>query len=322
MADEVKPQKPEEKSEKYSKPLYKDPIFEIIATLLVLLLVSSILSGIIKSIRSGVFSQGLSRFTERGILLAHGIPISSIYNPVGVNIVSVNETTVYDSPNGKRIGKQKIETDGKVLQGPITEDSKSYWYVDYDSDPDGWVIEEDIIYLESRPNLFERLTLNIILSTYYFKIFSISLSAILVMCMVYVIRKITALRMAERKLLYPENYNPNIGLDDNPIVNTKWEKILSYLDSANESDWRRAILEADIMLDELLDKFDLPGEDSMSEKLKEIEESDFLTINNAWEAHKIRNQIAHDGQAFVLTQREAKRVIELYRGIFEEFEII
>ena len=127
--------------------------------------------------------------------------------------------------------------------------------------------------------------------------------------------------MAERKALYPENYNPNIGTETTHIINTQWEKILNNIESQNENDWRAAIIEADIILEDLLDRFDLPG-DTVSDKLKGIEASDFVNINSAWEAHKIRNQIAHDGQAFVLTQREAKRVIELYRSVFEEFEII
>jgi hypothetical protein len=103
--------------------------------------------------------------------------------------------------------------------------------------------------------------------------------------------------------------------------NPQWEKILSHIESINESDWRLAILEADIMLDTLLDNMGLPGE-TMADKLKAVEKSDFTTIDSAWEAHKVRNQIAHEGGTFVLNQDEAKRVIELYRSVFDEFRII
>ena len=65
----------------------------------------------------------------------------------------------------------------------------------------------------------------------------------------------------------------------------------------------------------------LPG-DGVGEKLKGIEESDFDHLEEAWEAHKIRNAIAHQGSDFLLTQREAKRIIRLYKSVFEEFDII
>ena len=103
--------------------------------------------------------------------------------------------------------------------------------------------------------------------------------------------------------------------------NAKWEKVLEHMLSPNAGDWRLAILEADIMLDELLDALHYRG-DSMGDKLKKIEKSDFTTLDLAWEAHKIRNKVAHEGSEFLLSEREAKRVISLYEEIFREFRYI
>ena len=101
----------------------------------------------------------------------------------------------------------------------------------------------------------------------------------------------------------------------------RWEKILAHLHSEKESDWRLAVLEADIMLDEFVTNLGYQG-DSLGEKMKGVEKSDFTTIDQAWEAHAIRNKIAHEGTAFVLTEREAKRVIKLYEEVFREFKYI
>ena len=98
----------------------------------------------------------------------------------------------------------------------------------------------------------------------------------------------------------------------------KWQTVQAHINSDNPSQWRLAILEADIMLDDILDKMGYQG-DSIGDKLKGIEKSDFLTLDAAWEAHRIRNQIAHEGSDFQLNEREAKRVIELYKAVFEEF---
>lgn len=101
----------------------------------------------------------------------------------------------------------------------------------------------------------------------------------------------------------------------------RWEKIVKKSESENQSEWRLAIIEADIMLDELLEKLQLPG-DTMGEKLKAVEQSDFTTIEYAWEAHKARNAIAHEGSNFLINQREVRRIISLYEAVFKEFSLI
>lgn len=105
------------------------------------------------------------------------------------------------------------------------------------------------------------------------------------------------------------------------VVNEKWQKVLVHINSVNPSDWKLAILECDIMLGEILEKMGYMQE-SIGEKLKVIEPSDFTNIEAAWEAHKIRNAIAHEGSDFMINEREAKRVIGLYEVVFREFEYI
>jgi hypothetical protein len=101
----------------------------------------------------------------------------------------------------------------------------------------------------------------------------------------------------------------------------RWGKITEHLNSDNPSDWRLAILECDIILEEMLTKMSYRGE-TLSDKLKAVEKSDFLTIDKAWEAHRVRNAIAHEGSNFQLNDREAKRVVALYADVFKEFRYI
>ena len=105
------------------------------------------------------------------------------------------------------------------------------------------------------------------------------------------------------------------------LGNEKWKKIQELINSDIESNWRQAIIEADIMLDELLTVSGYHG-DSIGEKLKTVEPSDFLTLDSAWEAHKVRNRIAHDGASFELNEREAKQTIARFEAVFKEFGII
>ena len=105
------------------------------------------------------------------------------------------------------------------------------------------------------------------------------------------------------------------------VLAHRWENALKHIESPNANDWKQAILDADIILDDLLTRMGYRGE-SVGEKLKRVQPGDMKSLNEAWEAHKVRNQIAHDGSTFSLNQHEAKQVIHMYRKVFEEFYYI
>lgn len=105
--------------------------------------------------------------------------------------------------------------------------------------------------------------------------------------------------------------------NDNP----RWHYILTLIESPNESDWRVAIIEADTMLDETLEKKGMIGE-TLSEKLEQARSNGYASIQGAWDAHIIRNQIAHQGLDFPITQIEGRRVIRMYQSLFEELGVI
>ncbi|MDO8510297.1 MAG: hypothetical protein Q7S15_01595 [bacterium] len=151
---------------------------------------------------------------------------------------------------------------------------------------------------------------------FYFKIASLVFSLVFLYGIVYSYMGINEIRTRENAYYNPEGA-ARIAAEVSQ-KNAKWERIQTHIASDNPSDWKLAILEADIMLDLMLDRMGYMGE-TIGDKLKRVERSDFNTIDNAWEAHKIRNAIAHQGADFVINQREARRVVELYRSVFEEF---
>lgn len=101
----------------------------------------------------------------------------------------------------------------------------------------------------------------------------------------------------------------------------RWKDVEQKINSASPSDWRLAILEADIILFDMLEEMGLPGKD-LGEKLKSADVSFFNTLDDAWKAHKVRNVIAHEGTAYNLSYNEARRAIDGYRKVFEEFYYI
>ena len=104
-------------------------------------------------------------------------------------------------------------------------------------------------------------------------------------------------------------------------VHPRWEHIQSLLDAATPSSWREAIIEADIMLEDVLAREGYEG-DGLGEKLKSADPDSFKTLQDAWEAHKVRNQIAHQGSAFELSETLARRTIAHFEAVFKEFKVI
>jgi hypothetical protein len=98
--------------------------------------------------------------------------------------------------------------------------------------------------------------------------------------------------------------------------NTRWERVDHYMTSLNPSDWKIAILEADNILDEIVERLGYKG-DTLGERMKAIEPSDFPYLEEAWAAHKFRNELAHRGMDVPLARSDAERTINVYHRVFK-----
>lgn len=104
------------------------------------------------------------------------------------------------------------------------------------------------------------------------------------------------------------------------VKNARWQDVLAHAESNQPSDWKLAIIEADIILEELLSELGYAGS-SVGDKLKSAPSS-FRTIEQAWRAHSVRNRIAHDGANFELSEMLARQTIAEYKMVFDEFEFV
>jgi hypothetical protein len=146
--------------------------------------------------------------------------------------------------------------------------------------------------------------------------FSVIISLVLLVGIVYCLRRLYEIK---REMISEHGEVGRKPVTDMP--NKRWSRIINHLNSDNESDWRLAVLEADLILEDMLNSMGYAGE-TIGEKLKGIERSDFNTIDKAWEAHKIRNLIAHEGGNYRIDNRAARGVVSLYEQVFREFHFI
>jgi len=96
--------------------------------------------------------------------------------------------------------------------------------------------------------------------------------------------------------------------------------VRTHIDSDNPNDWKLAIIEADIVLDQTLKDRGYAG-NSLGERLRSITPNQLASVDDAWTAHRVRNKIAHEGEDFVLTKRIAEETIARYMSVFREFGV-
>lgn len=150
--------------------------------------------------------------------------------------------------------------------------------------------------------------------------FSLLLSLLFLIGIIYCSIRLGQLRKEEEEA-HEEGHGAEHETLHEPVKNERWRTIVSHIDSENQSDWRLAILECDVVLEEMLSKMGYHGE-TVSDKLKTVERGDFSTIDQAWEGHRVRNAIAHEGSSFDLSHKEARRVVGLYEAVFREFRYV
>lgn len=100
----------------------------------------------------------------------------------------------------------------------------------------------------------------------------------------------------------------------------RFGELQNHIDSTNPNDWKLAIIEADIILDDVLKHQGYAGT-SLGERLRSISPATLASLDDAWQAHKVRNQIAHAGADFILTQKLARETINQYKRVFVEFGV-
>jgi hypothetical protein len=102
--------------------------------------------------------------------------------------------------------------------------------------------------------------------------------------------------------------------------NGRLQGVFTHAESDNPNDWKLAIIEADIILDETLKQKGFIG-NSLGERLKTVSADQLQSVGDAWEAHKVRNKIAHEGADFILTRRVLDETILRYKKVFTEFGV-
>ena len=100
----------------------------------------------------------------------------------------------------------------------------------------------------------------------------------------------------------------------------RWEEVQRHINSPQEAEWKFAVIEGDALVDDALKKAGFSGE-SMGDRLTNIQPGQIQNLDALWEAHKIRNRLAHDSGYF-LRYAEAKRAVNQFEKVLKELGVL
>jgi hypothetical protein len=103
-------------------------------------------------------------------------------------------------------------------------------------------------------------------------------------------------------------------------IEKQWLKIKVRLDTGLEGEYKLAVIEADLMLDDILKKMGYTGE-TLGERLGKLTAVSLPNLEVVKEVHQSRNNIVHDPD-YRLPLDEARRIIEVYEKALTDLQAL
>ncbi|MFC1623368.1 hypothetical protein ACFL2R_01505 [Patescibacteria group bacterium] len=100
----------------------------------------------------------------------------------------------------------------------------------------------------------------------------------------------------------------------------KWSAITQRLESGNSSQYKVSILEADAIVEDVLDKIGYSGE-NMTERLADINPIQVENIEELRAAHEVRNDIVYN-QEHEVTLEEARNTIAVFEKFLHDLDVM
>ena len=96
--------------------------------------------------------------------------------------------------------------------------------------------------------------------------------------------------------------------------------IETSLTKDNSQSYNMAVVEGDKLLDKAMMEMGIPGK-TMGERLKKCGKEKYSQLNAVWNAHKLRNQIAHEA-GFKLEYHQARHALTIYKQALKDLGAI
>ena len=95
----------------------------------------------------------------------------------------------------------------------------------------------------------------------------------------------------------------------------KWDAIIKKAEAVGPQGYAMSVIEADILLEDTMGRLGFLGK-NLAERLRSAAPGELPNINDIWEAHKLRNKIAHEPN-FRLSKEETIIALGVYKKTLE-----
>jgi hypothetical protein len=143
---------------------------------------------------------------------------------------------------------------------------------------------------------------------------SIIVAIVVLSALVYILLKTEPRALRQKKAALhgghkPAEAKPSLDVE---LVRSKWTDILS-MQQAGPSGLKNALMEADKLLDYVMKARGFAGE-TMADRLRSGGQS-LSNLNAVWEAHKLRNQLAHEVEHDLVAQQVRNALLTYQQAI-------
>ncbi|OGY63452.1 MAG: hypothetical protein A3I89_03810 [Candidatus Harrisonbacteria bacterium RIFCSPLOWO2_02_FULL_41_11] len=151
---------------------------------------------------------------------------------------------------------------------------------------------------------------------WWLQIVSLIFSALFIWGIIYIVNKANYFGIKR------EQYLDTLGMGHTYRHRTlmAWKQIQKMLASNEAGNWKKAILDSDLILNEILKMSGYLGRE-MEDKLEFLTAAQLPNLEEIKIAHEIRDKIVND-PSFEITQDEAREVVGRYERSFKELNLI
>ncbi len=103
-------------------------------------------------------------------------------------------------------------------------------------------------------------------------------------------------------------------------VQSNWDRIKKHGDSIREAEWKLAVIEADNLVDDALKSHGFSGE-SMGERLMIIKPDELNSLQELWDAHKLRNLLVHEAH-YEIRHEQVLAALHSFEKVLRELGVI
>ena len=104
------------------------------------------------------------------------------------------------------------------------------------------------------------------------------------------------------------------------VLQDRWRRVTARARTETPETAKLALIEADTFVDDVLKRLNLTGK-TMAERLEELNEDEFKSLEAVWRAHRLRNTVVHSPDIEV-SKEQIERALKAYESFLQEAGVL